>query len=336
MTPSHQWSTYTSFIRFGAALGLTLALFFLPHTVAHAQFALGTSAATISLTPSFPPPGSSFEARVEAYSFNLSQSSIRWYADGVAQPSFSDAQVATFTAPALGDSLALRAVVTDPSGVTHTAEYAVTPSAIDLIVESDTRVPHFYRGRALPSAGSTVRVIAQPTAYTRNGVLASPESLVYTWRVDKRVAKAGRGASVLETSMPQSGSLLVDVTVESTDGSVYYAIAERIEVVQPENLFYEDNPLHGLSRIALPAQFTLLADEISVRAEPYHVSRNILSNASTEWRIDNLPVANPNTDPQTLTLRTSGGMGYSNVSFSIRNLSSLTQAARGAFIMYFQ
>ena len=171
--------------------------------------------------------------------------------------------------------------------------------------------------------------------YTANGSVLDPESLIYTWRADKKVAKVGRGASVLEATMPQSGSLLVDVTVESAEG-LSYSVAERIETVQPENLFYEDNPLHGLSRNALPTQFTLLADEISVRAEPYHVSRNILSNALTEWRVDNLPISNPNTDPQTLTLRTSGGTGYTDVSFSIRNLSALTQAARGAFIMYFE
>ena len=91
-----------------------------------------------------------------------------------------------------------------------------------------------------------------------------------------------------------------------------------------------------MRRTALPAQFTLLEDEISIRAEPYFVSRTIFNNATYEWTIAGAKVQNPNADPQTVTLRKTGGSGSSEVGFSIRNLSSLLQAAEGAFTVYFE
>ena len=112
--------------------------------------------------------------------------------------------------------------------------------------------------------------------------------------------------------------------------------ARRITPTEPKNLFYEDNPLHGLAQNALPAEFTLLEDEISVRAEPYFVSQDIFTNATYDWTIGGVAVANPNADPQVLTLRKTGGAGSALVGFSIRNLSSLLQAASSAFTVYFE
>lgn len=307
---------------------------FLPVTL-NAQF-IPNGETMLTLTPQSPQAGQEFTARVEAYAYDLARARISWSIDGTVNDEYAGEQAITLHAPALGVPLRIGVRVTEAGGGAHTVSKTVTPSALDLVVESNTRVPHFYRGRALPSAGSPVRLIAFPSLYSQNGVLANPDTLLYTWRIGTQVAKVGLGQKVLNTTMPLGGSMTVEITVETADGAVRHGSIKQIDAAEPLNLFYEDNPLHGLSQNALPTEFTLLEDEISIRSEPYFVSRDIFDNATYEWTINGAAVANPNTDPQTLTLRKTGGKGSARVEFSIRNLSSLLQAAASAFTVYFE
>ncbi|MBI4086885.1 hypothetical protein HY416_02800 [Candidatus Kaiserbacteria bacterium] len=297
---------------------------------------LSTGATTLTLTPSFPQPGREFKVRIDAYSYDMTRSRILWSIDGAVKSEYEGEREISLPAPALGVPLSVAVSVTEPSGGVHTAKKTIVPSALDVVVESDTRVPSFYKGRALPSPGSRVRLVAMPSLFSSNGTPAGAGNLLYTWRINKQVAKSGIGQRALATTMPNSGSLLVEVTAETTDGSARHTSATEIAATSPHNLFYEDNPLYGLSHNALPKDFTLLEDEITVRAEPYFVSPDIFRNARHEWTIGNAPVQNPNADPQTLTLRKTGETGSAEVGFSIRNLSSLLQAAAGTFTVHFE
>jgi hypothetical protein len=310
--------------------------FFLFPFMLHAQSFIPTGETTLTLTPASPQPGKEFEARVEAYAYDLSRARISWSVDGAVHEEYADEQVITLQTPALGVPQKIAVRVTEASGSVHTALKTITPSAIDLVVESDTRVPHFYKGRALPSPGSSVRLIASPSIYTPAGVLVGADKLVYTWTINNNVAKSGPGQNTFTTTMPTSGSLLVEITGETMDGNARYTNIEEVSATEPHNLFYEDNPLHGLARNALPAEFTLLEDEISIKAEPYFVSSDIFNNVLYSWTLGGTSIINPNSDPQTLTLRKTGGTGSSRIEFSIRNLSSLLQAAASAFTVYFE
>jgi hypothetical protein len=314
---------------------LFFSIFFFP-SVSNAQSFIPTGETTLALTPESPKAGKEFEARVEAYAYDITRAQINWSIDGVIREEYAGEQDITLQAPNLGVPLRIAVTVTEASGRAHTVTKTVTPGALDLVVESDTRVPHFYRGRALPSNGSTVRLIAFPSVYAQNGSAINANNLIYTWRINKNVAKAGLGQNTLRTEMPRSGPLLVEITAETGDGSVRHSSIEQIHAALPHNLFYEDNPLHGLSQNTLPPEFTLLEDEISIRAEPYFVSRDIFNNAQYTWSMGGTAIANPNADPQTLTLRKTGGSGSARIAFSIRNLESLLQAASSAFTVYFE
>ncbi len=290
----------------------------------------------LSLNPQTPAPGASFEVRVDAYAYDIDRATIDWIINGTARDDLANSRTVTLTAPALGERTAISVSVTEPSGATHTAETAFAASAIDIIVEGQTRVPTFYAGAAAPSVGSAVRLVAMPSVYTAAGTLIAPANLIYTWRIGSTVAAAGRGKQVLETRMPRTGRMEMSVTAETSDGSARHTSFTRITPAEPTVIFYEDNPLYGIARTALPSAFTLLDEEISVRAEPYFVSRDIFNNADYAWRINNQAVANPNADPQVLTLRRTGGAGEAAVGFTIRNTTALLQAALGEFRVYFE
>ena len=315
---------------------LTFCLTFAFPYTSHAQALGGGGETNILLSPLFPQAGGQFRARVEAYSYNIGHANILWSVNGVVQKESAGQQDITLRAPLMGVPMKIDERVTEQSGAVQAASATLVPSTLDLVVEGDTRVPHFYRGRALPSPGSRVRLIALPSVYTAKGTLISADTLIYTWQINREVAGSGLGKQTLTTTMPPGGPLTVEVTVEAKDGSARYTAIEEISPTEPQNLFYEDNPLHGLAQNALPTEFTLTDDEISIRAEPYFVSPDIFTNATYAWTIDNAPIQNPNSDPQVLTLRKTGGTGSAEVGFSIRNLASLLQSASSAFTVYFQ
>lgn len=322
----------TSVVRWLTIACFGILLFFTLPGALRAQ-TLAPSGATITLSPVFPQAGESFTARAEIYEYDIARAQITWRIDGVVREEYANMQTVTLTAPEVGESLELEARLTSPVGSTSVTSATVVAHTIDLVVEGDTAVPHFYRGRALPSPGSMVRFVAVPALYRADGTLIPQNDLVYKWTVDNSTVQGNR--NVLTTTMPRTGSLLVSVTAQTRDGRVQYTTYQRIEPADPLLLFYEDNPLYGLGRAALPRSFTLLVDEISVRAVPYFISREVFSNAKYGWELNGQGVENPNDDPQSLTLRTTGGAGATEVSFAVRNLKALQQAAEGAFTVYF-
>lgn len=292
---------------------------------------LAPGGTTISLVPADIRPNETFTARVEAYAYDLPRARIEWRVDGTPREEYANTRSIQLTAPGLGESFTLSVRVTEPSGTVHTAQETVTASTIDVVVESDTRVPSFYRGRALPSPGSTIHIIALPSLYRADGSRVT-DDIVYSWRIGGATTP-GSGKSVT-ASMPRSGPLSVEVTASTRTGDVRHTSRTTVEPATPLNLFYEDNPLYGLSQSALPREVTLLRDEISVRAEPYFVSTTIFNNARHTWSINGSEIHNPDDDPQTLTVRATQ-RGSSEISFSIRNLDALRQAVQKSFRIHF-
>ncbi len=289
----------------------------------------------LNIKPQTPEAGQTFKARVEAYSYDMTSTQISWSINGVTYVAGAGEQEISLPAPALGVPLHLTVQVKEQSGTTHTVTKNIVPSAVDIVIEGGTVVPHFYRGLPLPSAGSPVRFIAMPTLYTQTGTLVPINNLIYKWSLNGGIVQSGV-KQVLTTTMPTSGSPTVEVTVETRDGTASHQSAIQATAFDPHMTFYEDDPLHGLAQNALPSDFTLTQDEISLRAVPYFVSPDIFNNAHYEWTLAGAPIQNPNADPQTLTLRKTGGAGSSRIEFSIRNLRSLLQSATGAFTVYFK
>ncbi len=315
---------------------LATILFFIGTTaVASAQIGIPGGETILTTNPETPQALRPFVARVEAYAYDINRATITWSIDGTPVSEYAGQQEISLTAPTLGTPLQISVRVVEQSGLAHTVSRTIIPSAIDIIVESETQIPNFYRGRSLPSPGGTIRLIAFPSIYTSNGAVARTQNLIYTWKINSQVVKSGVGMNVLTTTMPRSDTPLVELTAETSDGLARHTGYLQITPREPRIIFYEENPLHGLSRNALPSDITLLSEEISVRAEPYFMSKSIFENAQYGWNINGVPAENLNDDPQTITLRRSGSTGSTQIDFSIRNLKSLLQSATSRFTIHF-
>jgi hypothetical protein len=316
-----------------AAILAALFSCLLPLSRADAQLLVPGSDAYLKVEPQAPAPGQSVNVSVEAYSVDLTGADIRWYVDGSERADGRGARAIAVTASNLGQPVAVRADVATRNDGTLSLSTSIFPSILDTIVEADTYVPPFYKGRALPAAGEPVSVTVVPYL----GGNTNSGGLVYTWRLGSTVLFGGPvvGKTHATFTMPKSQSVL-SIQITTAGGAVVGEKSITLKPAHPDLQFYEDNPLRGLGFRAIGPSLVLSGDETTVRAEPYFVAKNIFSlDPAVGWTIggQTAPAASA---PNVITLQKTGESGSAEIEFSLTNRQSLLQAVRGSFTLLYE
>lgn len=313
---------------------LVLLLFFsISGIPAHAQNIGTPNGLSIESMPRFPEAGEDVTLSLDVYSLANQNVSITWYLDGIIEPTFQNLRTITTTAGDIGSVTQVRAVITagdTPLEVRH----QIVPTQVDLIVEADTTVPVRYQGRPLPSIGSTVRVIAIPTITSDSAA----NTYGYTWRLNNQVIGGGTrlGQNSISFTMPLDRESVVAVDVSDATGKTIAGESVVVPAVDPIVMFYPNNPLRGQSAIAINDSYTLVGQEIDIRAEPFFLDTNILTrNPFIEWQINSQTITNPSTDPLAITLQNAGGSGAFAIAFELRNRQQLLQGVEKSFTLRF-
>jgi hypothetical protein len=211
-------------------------------------------------------------------------------------------------------------------------KYMVAPVRVDLIAEPDSTVPPFYRGHPLPSSGTPIRVSA--LVFKNGDRLAS--GLSYIWRVNGVIQKGGAGYGLDAITVRSNFEKSMRVNVEVLNASQQKIAEDTIEIpiVDPEVVFYERNPLRGLSLAALSDPFTSVGTEMVLRAETYFMDAELPSaDLLSQWTLNGNEVA-PREDPREITLER-GTRTDARVVFSIHNLRQLLQSAKADLTIRF-
>lgn len=301
------------------------------HTIAQSQ-GLGGDV-RVEITPEYPAPGAPFTARLADYGGALGTGALSWYANGSLIENSINKPSIDLVAPALGEPLTVRATRASPLG-SQSISATVVPSEVDIVTESDTSAPYFYAGRRIPGLGTSARIIAIPHIFNATGKEIPSNELTYSWNIDNQ--NSSENGPILEIPLSNFGSPLVLLSIESKDRKTTYATTFYVENTNPVLAFYAYNPLTGLSRTAIQDAYLQATDEVSVRAQPYFIAGNIGANAQYAWSVNGSTVPNANTDPYMITLRKSGSGGASDIGFSVRNLTALSQFAQGIFRVAFK
>lgn len=282
--------------------------------------------AELAVSPRHPEPGQPVTVSLQDYSFESTGATISWVIDGETTPSLKNQRRITLNGKPIGQRTSVEATLTLPNGQVVTAQNSFRTSRVDFLIEANTLTPTFYAGRALPTAGSQVRVTAIP--FTRE--TSTPSDYSYQWEVSGDLidggAVRGKNATVFrsgfETSMP------VTVTVYDSNGTIVTSKSTRIRIQDPEIYFYERNPLRGLLPIALRNPQPFIGQEMTVRAEPYYYDTTALGeNTHIQWQLNGRSIDNANNDPFTITLQRQTGSASFTVGLELRNLRQLLQAA---------
>ncbi|MCA9363618.1 hypothetical protein KC727_00120 [Candidatus Kaiserbacteria bacterium] len=289
----------------------------------------------MSISPSAPAPYQDVAAKLQLFALDTTNATIEWFVDGVKQPEHTNDRSLPLTTGPLGSSQVVTATITRPDSLfPQELTTTVTPSIVDLIVEGETRTPHFYTGRALPSAGSTVRVSAIPFV----GEITHPENYTYKWTLGTTVLLGGpaRGKNSVEIEMPKYSATNLIVEVFDQNNTLVGKNKTTLKATNPEVHFYSYSFLGGPHSVALDAGLMLTSDETPVVAEPYFFSNTLArTNTTIEWKVNGSPIA-PNTEhPLRVTIARTGGSGESTLSIRIINMETLLQNAQSLVTVSF-
>jgi hypothetical protein len=277
----------------------------------------------IELKPEFPLPGDTVTATFNDYSGSTYGSSVVWMINGEVVAGSENQRQITFQTGDSGTTQTIQAVLNKPSGGQVVLESTIKPVYLDIIIESQTRVPDWYLGRSLPSIGSLVNA----TALVSSGSILDTD-LIYTWRVGQKVLEGGpiRGRNQVSFTTPMGSQTVLSLQVATPDGVTLAKRAILLPSVTPELHFYEVSTLFGTNHVALSDNFSLIGQSAVVKAEPYHLDSRVYNNPDIkEWSIDGRGSGTVDNNPYEVTLKRVGGSGPVDLEFHVRSTSQVLQ-----------
>jgi hypothetical protein len=143
------------------------------------QKVLSTKFSTLRTSPEFPGPNTKIKVRIEAYGVDIGNAKIIWSIDGVPTYEGNGLTEISFTTKNLGEKTVVTVTAFTTVGRRLDDEITIEPAEVDLLWEAKTYVPPFYKGKALPTYASDVRVTAMPRL---GSVTADPNEYSYVWR----------------------------------------------------------------------------------------------------------------------------------------------------------
>lgn len=296
-------------------------------------FIYGQDTLTIDLDPAFPSPETPFTATANDYSLPVQGTGIRWFVNGTLVTEARNERKLGLVSTPVGSKTEIRLVIDLADGSSVSATRIVEPMYLDIIVEPQTRTPAFYKGRPLPSIGSTVNATALV-----NGAPSKAGDYIYTWQINGETLESGavRGKNVVTFPMPRGERAVLSLEVRTPLGDTLARRTVGLANTTPTLKFYEVSTLYGLSTRALSDNTPLTGATLAVRAEPYHLDLKTYNDPDVaEWRINNQVTGNQNSNPYEITLAANGIGGRTQIQFHVRNTTQVLQGAKGSFLMTF-
>ena len=304
-----------------------LALTLLAST-AHAQ---SSSSISVNMLPAYPAPHEDTKIVLSSYADNLDVALISWSVNGkiavseIGQKSFS------VTAPAAGVTTNVVATVYLPEGAVE-MQITIKPSVMVLLWQAnDSYVPPFYRGKALPTPNSEVKIVAMPEARTSSGTIDS-KNMTYLWKKDytNNVDGSGYGKNFfLYTNDYLEDSNSISVTTSTVDQQYTNQASITVGEAQPKILFYKNDEILGtIWEKALADPHKIQGPEIVVAA-PYFISpKEILTPTLVwSWSINGSRITLTNFDKSLMPLSAEEGKhGTSILKLDIENQDKIFQS----------
>lgn len=305
-----------------------------PHLLHAQSLGGGSIGVSIASNPEFPGANSTVEISLDDYQLNTVGATITWYVDSVEQTSFRNARSITITTGALGRKSVVSVVLTRSDAPQLKASLTLIPTEVHIILEANTYVPDFYKGRALPSISSLVRAIT----IVEDGTKSTPGAYTYTWSEENTVLFGGpmKGKNVYEFTMPRYGTKRLFVDVADATGNTIGRGAVNLVATNPEMHFYEQSPLRGLSQKVVADPLPFIGEETTIYGEPYFISSRMnTTDASFNWRIDGAKTNQDAAVPNAITLQRVGESGTTKVSLDIITKRQIPDFIKGAFNLVF-
>ena len=292
--------------------------------------AVSPSSILINVIPENPEPGENVSIALSSYAADLDSVLISWSLNGKPFLSGIGRKSISFSAPAAGSESVAIAKIAFPDGELD-IRVPIRPNSLTLLWQAtDSFVPPFYRGKALPVGESSVRIVAMPEII-RGGTPANPKEMVYAWKIDysndQTNSGYGRNHLVYDTDYLDSSNN-IGVVVTTTDQKFSAEKTINIRTFDPKILFYKrDLTLGTLFEKALLGNHKIENDEV-IEAVPYFISpKTIFSPVLTwNWSINNNTVSVSSARKNLIPLKAGEGLsGVAKLRLDIENRYKIFQ-----------
>lgn len=244
-----------------------------------------SSSILVNIAPENPAPGENTNITLNSYAYNLDSVLIVWSVNGANASSGIGKKSFSLSAPSAGSETDVTATISLPDG-TQDTKIIIRPTVMTLLWQAnDSYVPPFYKGKALPSAGSSVKVVAMPEVKSGGGSI-NPKNMTYSWKKDytNNVDGSGYGKNsftFLNDYLENSNN--IDVIASTTDQKYSSEKSIDIGITKPKITFYKhDISMGTLWEQALSDGYKIIGDEI-IEATPYFISPNDLRIPILTW-----------------------------------------------------
>jgi hypothetical protein len=269
-----------------------LSIFFFTLFVPTTAFA-ALDLVNIKTNPKTPGENQEVTISLESYAVDLNSAKIVWYVDkdpqkeGIAEKTF------TVHTGELGQKMTVDIVIFTAAGAKIDQQIVIAPAEIAILWEAQTFTPPFYKGKALPTFKSLVRITAIPRW---NTLQSDPTQFSYKWTYN-RTQGVGGGLGKNSVVIPVEWSnSQIPITLETSlaEAKLIGYENKNIQTSDTKLLFYEQAPLLGIQYDhALLGSINALGNEFAIHAVPYFFSTdNYLNNELVyTWKINGNNIA---------------------------------------------
>lgn len=286
---------------------LALFIILLPSKI----LAVSSSSILVNVAPENPAPNENVSITLSSYASNLDSVLIVWSVNGKTVLSGIGKKSFSLKAPNAGGETSVIASISLPDG-TIDKRIMIRPSVMALLWQAnDSYVPPFYRGKAMPTAGSEIKIVAIPEI--KNGSqTVNPKNIVYAWKRDYTNKQDGSGygkSSFTYIDDYLEDSSTIGVTATTTDQKYSSAGSIIVRATEPKILFYKkDASLGTLWEKALSDGHQIQGNEI-IEAAPYFISPKEIRIPTLvfNWFINDYQIAVPSYKKNIMSLAVQSG-----------------------------
>lgn len=295
--------------------------------------AQSASSILVNVVPPNPNPFEDVSVTLSSYTYNLDTVLISWSVGGKTSSSGVGRKTFSTKAPASGSEITIIASIGLPSG-TIEQRILIRPAVMVLLAEAtDSYVPPFYRGKALPTLDSEIKVVAIPEIKNSTGKIIDSRGLSYVWKKDYTINQEGSGYGknffIYDNDFLE-GTNTIGVTAQATDGRSSAEGSISVQTVEPKVSFYRnDKALGVIWEEAISSPYKIMEDLIMV-AIPYFISPKELLHPALvfNWQINDSPVTVERYKKNILPLKIpEDGTGTSKIRLDIENTNKIFQTS---------
>jgi hypothetical protein len=284
---------------------------------------------SLSASPASPNPHQNVVIKANSPTFDEYSAQFTWTINGRRDTTLSGLGKDTITIPAgnAGSSIPVDLEVRLPDGTILTTSLKIYVTDLVIVWDTNTYIPPWYEGKALPIQSSIVRLVAMPHI-SLDGHDVPIEQLIYSWQVDGKRVLTGSGERILRISAPQFAKRgrTVILTIEDITKRVKKEARIMITPFSPRVGIYSITPLGGVEfrrNVILPKPDQ---SQIDLIAEPFYFNMAGRNSLSYQWRVDYSPVQGTPENPSIITFKTDDVSGTIPVSVRVDSADTLIPA----------